>query len=278
MHAYLITTKPVDSIPIQRIQERLIKMNFQVTIIEGVKGAQLQAGDFFRMIQFWRAHTSRIMTPGELGCALSHHKALTLAAAAEPSVSRHLILEDDFIASDEALQWISAACTKLRPGLLLHFGGLEGSPSRLYRYIRSISPPDEFGLVEIDHRDMEYLKRTVAYAVDSLTARKLAELIQQTPYVVDDYAYAASKGAISNIRFRWVISHPTDPTESAIEHERASQALAGKRKSWKTRTWNEINRKRRLQFSLLWRRITTNPERFLLKQQAKNQLPVTESE
>ena len=44
---------------------------FRVKVVEGIKGAELKASEYFQRIQFWRSRSGRMMTPGELGCALS---------------------------------------------------------------------------------------------------------------------------------------------------------------------------------------------------------------
>lgn len=271
MHAYVITTKPIDCGPLQSIKRRLEYLGYHVEVIEGVKGAELAAGEYFRQIQFWRSQTGRVMTPGELGCTLSHHKALSLAA--QNGNRFHLILEDDFIASDTALRWIAQACTRLSPGTLLHLGGLEGTPERVYRYVRGDASSAASDVFTVDNRDLGFLKRTVAYAVDSVTAGALAQLIQQTPYVIDDYSYANAAGAVQRVWFRWVVSHPLDVRQSTIETERRTVDSGSKAASWRAKSWLDLSRKRRLQVQLLWRRLTTNPKRFLKGLQPRNQLP-----
>jgi glycosyl transferase family 25 len=271
MHAYVITTKPLDSDPIQVIKNRLEGLGFTVVLIDGVKGAELEAGEYFRHIQFWRSHTGQMMTPGELGCTLSHHKTLSLAA--QNGAGGHLVLEDDFIASDRALRWMVDACKQLSPGTLLHLGGLEGKPEHRYRYVRGDAIPHLPDTCRIDDRDLAFLQRTVAYAVDAATAEKLARLIEQTPYVIDHYAFPLSAGAIQQVWFRWVVSHPRDLSRSAIASERGTLGSTRKASSWRVRTWTEITRKRSMQFQLLWRRLSTNRKRFMKVQQPANQLP-----
>lgn len=269
MNAYIITTRQNDQIDTQR--KRLEAHGFRVKVVEGIKGAELKASEYFQRIQFWRSRSGWMMTPGELGCALSHREALRLASESGQGV--HLILEDDFIVSDEALCWILQTCMNLRTGTLMHLGGLEGTPERIYRYVRGDAVTGVPGVFEVDPRDLAFLKRSVAYAVDAATARQLADLVEQTPYVIDDHSYAITAGAVERVWFSWVVSHPLDLRHSSIDPERKRINQIQRAASWKVKSLSEVFRKRSLQWKLAWRRLTTRRFRFLLHQQAKNQLP-----
>ena len=65
--------------------------------------------------------------------------------------------------------------------LAASFGRLEGSRQRMHRDVRRISAPDQYGLLEVDSRGFKFLGHAVAYAVDSTTGGRLAELIQKIP-------------------------------------------------------------------------------------------------
>jgi glycosyl transferase family 25 len=270
MHTYIITTKDHSCKDLKAIKERLERLGFQVSLIEGVKGAELTASEYFRHIQFWRSHTGRLMAPGELGCALSHQKALRLAA--QHGTGFQLFLEDDFIASDSALEWIHETSAQLPPQTILHLGGLEGSPERLYRYIRARNVPEMPNIAVLESSDIVFLKRTVAYAIDAATANIMADLIEKTPYVIDDFSYPYDAGAFKQVWFRWIVSHPRDAHTSTIELERKRLGITRKSASWKVRSWTDLSRKRRLQWQLLWRRLTTKRNRFIKMSQSGNQL------
>lgn len=269
MNAYIITTRQNDQIDTQR--RRLEAHGFHVTVVDGIKGAELKASEYFQRIQFWRSRSGRMMTPGELGCALSHQEALRLAS--ESGHGMHLILEDDFIASDEALRWIFQVCKNLRTGTLLHLGGLEGTPERIYRYVRGDAVTGHPGVFEVDPRDLVFLKRSVAYVVDAATAKQLADLVEQTPYVIDDHSYAITAGVVERVWFSWVVSHPLDLRHSSIDPERQHIHQIQRTASWRVKSLSEVFRKRSLQWKLAWRQLTTARSRFLRHQQTRNQLP-----
>lgn len=261
-HAFLITLKGAEDATVQAQMQRLTACGFQVVLVEGVKGAELAAADYFKLTSFWLGKSGRLLTPGELGCAMSHEKAWRLAATL--GGGRHLILEDDFIASDAALRWIASAQRHIEPGTLLHLGGQEHLP-RFYRYVRGRPMGNELpGVSRVNAADLEYLQCTVAYMLHSATAQALQQLMTAGYFVADDFRYAAQQGAIQRVWFRWVVSHPTDREISAIEGERRLLGHITKR-HWSYRS--------RMNWARLWRHLVSPPSAFLKNQQPGNQLP-----
>ncbi len=261
LRVYLITLKSSDSELIQTASNRLTAHGFGVAVINGINGGEISARDYFELTNFWRARTGYLMTPGELGCALSHKKALQIAAS--HADSWHLILEDDFIVSDAALAWIAKIHQQVKSGTLLHLGGQEGL-KRFYRYVRAKPLNDSSGMAKISPKDLEFLARAVAYVVDSATAAALKDLLDRGPYIVDNFAYAVGQRAIKQVWFRWVVSHPVDLTASAIENERRLLGTTMKR-HWSYRS--------RMNWARLWRHLVSPPSAFLKHQQPENQLP-----
>lgn len=266
-HAYIVSIEAPTSDRLQTLQARLSRHGFVVHLIEGVNGPDMRAADYFRQTLHWRKFKGHTMTPGELGCTRSHQQALRLAAA--QGGPGHLILEDDFQASDAALEWIAQAGECVPPDTLLHLGGQEGM-QRFFRYLRGVECTQCPGTVEIDRADLPFLSRTVAYVVDSQIAQAMVRLIDQGAYVIDDFAYAQARGAFQSIWFRWVVSHPLDLSSSGIEAER----VAIDRQFFKARrSWSDMFYRRTMQCKLLWRIVTTPRSRFLIGQQPGNQLP-----
>lgn len=270
VRVFLITTQPASSGRIATARDRLGRHGFDVTVVEGIKGAELRAGDYFQQTLFWRFHTGHVMTPGELGCTLSHQKALGLAANIPGTA--HLILEDDFEASDEALEWVRVASTQLPARTLLHLGGQEGL-GRFYRYLRGTPSTTLPGASELRLADLRFLYRTVAYMVDAATARTMVALIAEGAYVMDDFRYLHTQGAIERVWFRWVVSHPLDLQASEIEDERGRARISGKPSHWALKSLLDLTNRRRMQWALASRKLTTLPSSFLCHQQARNQLP-----
>lgn len=261
-HAYLITLQPLDSAPIQTMRARLAAHGFTVVLVEGFRGADLSAREFFTLTNFWRARTGKLMTPGELGCTLSHQKALRLASSLGDG--QHLILEDDVVVSNAGLRWVSEFSGQVEAGTLLHLGGQEGL-ERFYRYVRGTPVTTFAGVAQVRPVDLEYLRRTTAYVLHARTAAALSDLMQQGAYVADDFAHAFGHGAVRRVWFRWVVSHPRDQIASTIETERRLLGQTTKR-HWSYRS--------RMNWARLWRHLVSPPSAFLKNQQPSNQLPV----
>lgn len=266
LNTYLITTKSKDHEKIRGIQDRFSRSGFDLTIIDGINGAAMEAADYFQRTQPWRFLTGYMMTPGELGCVLSHQKALRLASESPKGI--HLFLEDDFQASDEALTWILDVSKRLPRKTFLLLGGQEGM-RRVYRCVRAAPVDSLQDVAEVNPADLEYLRRTVAYVVDSATAKALADLIDKGAFVMDDLRHAYNNHAFERLWFRWVVSHPLELSESSIEKER--QAM--RRPRWSLRSWVELTNRRKMQLGLIWRWMTTPSTGFLHNQQPENQLP-----
>lgn len=266
VHAYVITLQKLDSAKVLSIQQRLTSLGYRVVLVEGVRGAELSAQEYFTRTNFWRSATGKTMTPGELGCAMSHEKALRMMA--DLGDGCHLVLEDDFIATDEALTWAARVGQHVNPGTLLHLGGQEHLP-RFYRYVRGKPIAALDGLSHVCPSDLEYLRCSVAYLLHVSTAKKMSELMSLGLFIADDFGYARQRGAIEDIWFRWVISHPVGQETSAIESERRLLGQSTKR-HWSYRI--------SMNWARLWRHLVSPPSAFLNKQQPKNQMPVLMSE
>jgi glycosyl transferase family 25 len=266
---FLITTQPANSGGIAAARKRLGELGYAVTVVEGIKGAELKAGDYFQQTLFWRSRTGHLMTPGELGCALSHQKALRLAA--DTPGTAHLILEDDFEASDHALAWIRSVSDQVPERALLHLGGQEGL-SRFYRYLRAATSARLPEAAHLRVEDLQFLYRTVAYMVDRSTAAAMAALLEDGAFVIDDFHYMHTKGAIESVLFRWVVSHPIDLQASNIEQERGQTSCSRGTSHWSLKSWMELTNRRRMQWALAKRKLSTPRSAFLLHQQTRNQL------
>jgi len=93
----------------EKIQARLIAAGLGHTRIEAINGRELQL-PIPEFDEFWhRLMTGRRPIPAEIGCYLSHIKALDAFLAAEATCTHALIFEDDAIFSDELPAIVDAA-------------------------------------------------------------------------------------------------------------------------------------------------------------------------
>ncbi|MDO5542441.1 MAG: glycosyltransferase family 25 protein [Acinetobacter sp.] len=189
----------------------------------GVKGGELSAKEYFELAVKGR---DKPLTPGELGCTLSHLAALKRFL--ETSDEFALILEDDAILkNDLSHQMLSDGLSKidLPKNLLLSIGGIQMKECRKVR-----GKFCEFSLLnkkvlkvvpDFYHR----VNYTVSYIVDRKMAKTLLEYHKPVRRA-DDWSYLYDFDTSSNILMTYLVDHPVidkgerDQGLSIIESER----------------------------------------------------------
>ncbi|MDM1284478.1 glycosyltransferase family 25 protein [Acinetobacter towneri] len=189
----------------------------------GVKGGELSAKEYFELAVKGR---DKPLTPGELGCTLSHLAALKRFL--ETSDEFALILEDDAILkNDLSYQMLSDGLSKidLPKNLLLSIGGIQMKECRKVR-----GKFCEFSLLnkkvlkvvpDFYHR----VNYTVSYIVDRKMAKTLLEYHKPVRRA-DDWSYLYDFDTSSNILMTYLVDHPVvekgegNKSLSLIENER----------------------------------------------------------
>lgn len=208
-------------------QQAFIKHLAQDFIKVGVRGADLPTKQYFELGVKGR---STALTPGEVGCTLSHLKALEYFLASEEEYA--LILEDDAIIADDLnLETLSKALKDMQPAknFLFSLGGIQMKECLkvrgnilnqlfLNKPVLQVAP-------DFYHR----VCCTVAYIVD----RDMAEtLIQYHAKLrrADDWSYLFDFDHSAHIYMAHIIDHPiiaagtSNLSLSLIEAERDTQA------------------------------------------------------
>lgn len=189
----------------------------------GVKGGELSAKEYFELAVKGR---DKPLTPGELGCTLSHLAALKRFL--ETSDEFALILEDDAILkNDLSYQMLSDGLSKidLPKNLLLSIGGIQMKECRKVR-----GKFCEFSLLnkkvlkvvpDFYHR----VNYTVSYIVDRKMAKTLLEYHKPVRRA-DDWSCLYDFDTSSNILMTYLVDHPVvekgegNKSLSLIENER----------------------------------------------------------
>lgn len=206
--------------------------NVQYTKL-GVKGGDLTAKQYFEMAVKGR---SKPLTPGELGCTLSHLQALKLFLASEDQYA--LILEDDAILSDKfTFNYFLNELNQLHlpSNMLLSISGIQMKECQNVR-----GKYCEFELLNKKVLEVvpDYYHRvnyTVSYVVD----RKMAETLlayHQPIRRTDDWSYLYDFDASSKIFMTHLVDHPIvekgekNEILSLIENERVGNFELSKSK------------------------------------------------
>lgn len=179
--------------------------------VVGVDGRKLTAAEYFLRI----GKQKKIMTPGEVGCALSHLSIYDTIIASNKG-GYDLVLEDDVqVPSDFYKQVAAISC---RQGLnydIVILGGQDGIFDRYYLWGKK----DASGIFEVSPFFASRLWRTCAYLV-SRSGAEIISTAQKNGLKPADSWGKWSRQAGLRIGFINISSHPTDLSMSIIESDR----------------------------------------------------------
>ncbi|RQH08309.1 glycosyltransferase family 25 protein [Paraburkholderia dinghuensis] len=218
MRAFIISLKDSQCESNKEIASILEQGRFEANFIDAVYGPGLSAKEYFVAVRKYFNAGNSLVTPSELGCALSHKKAYE--AFLRTGDSHALILEDDVILEANACEKIQRIMGQFGnfEGYL-HLGGIEGlleSFGRVGGTICCEVPP----VFKVNRSDLRYLYRTVGYVISSAFAKKIVNLMDQDMFVIDDFSHIRQSVQIGEFYFANIVKHPVDPRASSIQSER----------------------------------------------------------
>lgn len=214
---------------VNSLQADLKNQGLLARVSQAINGKRLTADSYFHqcVIRSSRWLRRKTATPSELGCWLSHGKALEEFIYRE----KHwlLMLEDDISISGDLSSFIImlshlTTLPQLTDNAVFILGGQDGLAS----FSRVILRRDRTGLHYAAFGTHRWLYRTCCYLLSRNSAIQILSLMKQSPYVVDDWAYVVKNTQIKKIYYQNYFSHPIDLSYSSIESERI--LIAGRKK------------------------------------------------
>lgn len=224
MQIYVVTIEDEKSPRLSKFlnQNFFEQGNLPITKV-GIKGGELSAKEYFDKAVKGRL---KALTPGELGCTLSHIKALELFLASEEDFA--LILEDDAILPDGfTIESLNTELSRLRlpSNVLFSFGGIQMKESRKVRgEIKEYTIFDK-AILEVVPDFYHRVNYTVSYLVDRPMAQTLLNY-HKPIRKADDWSYLFDFDPTSHILMSFIIDHPviesgeSSTQLSSIESER----------------------------------------------------------
>ncbi|MGA8884126.1 MAG: glycosyltransferase family 25 protein [Acinetobacter sp.] len=193
----------------------------------GIKGAELSAKFYFEKAVKGR---EQALTPGELGCTLSHLQALEEFLESDDSYA--FILEDDAILPKDLTNGMlqqELSRIKLPPKTLLSLGGIQMKESRK---VRGKFVQDQFLGKKVLEVIPDFYHR-VNYAMAYIVDREMAALLlvyHQPLRRADDWSYLFDFDHQVHLMMTYLVDHPviqkgeSNQRLSAIEAERVDNS------------------------------------------------------
>jgi len=180
--------------------------------IKAINGKELSAKEYFSYVQqFFNIH-KKIITPSEVGCTLSHIKALEAFLGTEEEYC--LILEDDIFGIDESIQFIEKIIIENKLDGVVLCGGqipLQIEKYKLYKHIRE-------SIFIVPKFSKKFFFGTCCYIVNKQVAKSIIE------YQLNNFTKADCwdeiLGTHIDLYYIDVLQHPFEMNKSHIEKER----------------------------------------------------------
>lgn len=213
-------TLPVYLISLLKDNERRSKLkeNFPKNYdrfkkIEAVDGRNLSAKEFFEKTKLFVKKQKRQMLPAELGCSLSHIKALNEFLSTKETHA--LIIEDDIIGGDLDIDFISEFVKNNSSECIVFCGCQEGVLNR-YKYGWIVGE----GVIQVAHSNRGNYSRTAAYVVSRKTAQCILDFHLNKYITVADFWGDLLHDFSGSIFYISRLSHEVDLRKSNIEGDR----------------------------------------------------------
>lgn len=196
----------------KRFPETYPKMKW----IKAINGKELIAKEYFYYMQDYLKKHNRMLTPGEVGCTLSHINALEQFIETEEKIA--LILEDDIIGNDKDIEKISAIAKQLDQNSILLCGGQTSNGNSHYQlgkkaYIDNVVKLSEFSY--------QYVYGTCCYVLTRESALQILASHNNYLKVADNWGLFFFNMPFQ-IYYTNVLHHPDDRTNSHLHSERLS--------------------------------------------------------
>lgn len=216
------------------LKKRFVKYFPFFNIVSAVDGRLICAGEYYKKISEANEH-KRIVTPGEVGCTLSHIKALEEYLSS--NFENCLIIEDDVIGCDNDLLKIKNIIDKNKEADILICGGQEGLLTRKFICGDAL----DGDVYKVHPKSYKHLFRTCAYYLSRKAAEDILDFHKKNFGLVDNWKKIALSTQYA-VFISPVLKHPEDLKLSHIELERKkSQSKIKKYDKYITRIYLAFN-------------------------------------
>lgn len=208
---YLISLKDAKARR-DRLKERFKSFD-EFKLIGGIDGRIMNAKEYFSLsLASFKAY-AKLLSPAEIGCALSHMKAYEEFLKSDAKFA--LIFEDDVIGDDEGIKKAFELAENICENSVFICGCQDGLEGRFSAFGKRIK--DELYLVSKHSHASIY--RAAAYILTKSSAKALLQTHLKAVCVTDFWSYLLKKNQLK-MYFSDIFSHPLDLGDSLIQGAR----------------------------------------------------------
>ncbi|MGG7073950.1 glycosyltransferase family 25 protein [Campylobacter sp. 9BO] len=217
-----------DELRRQTLKERFTSYD-KFNLINAVDGRSMLAKEYFSLARPSLQKHGKLLSPGEVGCTLSHMKAYEEFLKSGAKLG--LIIEDDVIGDDECVKLAFEMASKMPENAILHCGCQDWFEGRFSLFAKKILASDKILLQDKDTSlfcipgySRTAIWSTAAYVVTKQSAESLLNTQKHTLCVSDHWDFLLGENGLK-MYFCDIFSHPKiGTTDSNIESERSVSA------------------------------------------------------
>lgn len=182
--------------------------------INAVDGRNLTTTEYFKLVTPNLYENNRLLSPAEVGCALSHMQVYEkIIQENAPAI----ILEDDVIGNDQALEKAIAIAKKNKPDEVIFLGGYDHIKEANNIYLEASPEQTSTNPVyEVDKLSYIYLGSTCCYAIGANAARVTLNAQKQALKLADSW-YNHTLNSNVKFKFSQLLHHP--PFYNGAQHK-----------------------------------------------------------
>lgn len=201
----------------ERLINEMVRYKIQCRVSNAIDGRKLLADEYFSL---FKANSSKLfgrgfLTPSELGCFLSHRKAISEFIM---SGKQWLVmLEDDVIPNDNVRE-LPSVIHSFNESSIYILGGQDGLKSFSRVVMRREKDKERVRKVLLG--TYRWMYRTCCYCIDRKGAKSIMKLMNEQRFFPDDWSFIMKNANLEKLFYGNYFTHPVDLSSSSIEAER----------------------------------------------------------
>src|SRR5262249_20996137 len=178
---YILTLRSSDQNPVQSKVNILSSGLGEVEVFYGIDGRALSAAEYYKIIVRAYAKHGQILTPSEVGCALSHLRMLEGFLNSNEQIA--IIFEDDVLIQEQSVEILLMALQFVGQSDIL----VASSQPRSEYPIRGLRLAERTECYEVHKNDRGVVKKTCAYVVGREAAKHILRVQNEGLRPADEF-------------------------------------------------------------------------------------------